>query len=159
MATIRILKLNNFMEIAALIIACVSLLFAVFTFVFYDRKLKKQDSILKDYELKNMHEKEEESKKAQVKANIIKSDKGKRNIKIFNAGKAVARNIRLDFDPPNDFSFINDKEKFPFEFMNPQDGTDYAFQLVMEYPRTIKIKLTWDDSFGKDREYEQILTL
>ena len=56
LATIRILKLNNFMGIAALIIACVSLLFAVFTFVFYDRKLKKQDSILKDYELKNKNE-------------------------------------------------------------------------------------------------------
>ena len=156
---VKILKSNNSMETAALIIACASLLFTAITFFIYDHRLKKQDRILKDYELKNILATEEDNKKAHIKANIIKGDKANRILKVFNSGKAKASNIRFEFVPENNSFMFYDKEKFPFEFLNPQEGTSCTFMIVKEYAATYKIRLTWDDSFGKDREYEQILTL
>lgn len=147
------------MEIAALIIAVASLLFTAITFFIYDHRLKNQDRILKDYEIKNIHEIEEENKKAHVKANIIKGEKANRILKIFNSGKATAYNIRFEFVPAPTSLMFYDREKFPFEFLNPQEGTESTFVMIKEYSRTMKILLTWDDSFGKDRKYEQILTL
>ncbi|MCT4083751.1 hypothetical protein HZP81_08325 [Elizabethkingia anophelis] len=157
--TVNTLSSSDKIAGISLFVSLLTFLFTIFTFFRYDRKQKNLDAKLKNYELQEIELKAISEKQAQVKANIIKGDRGKRTVKIFNSGKAIARNIRLEFEPQNDFSFLFDKEKFPFEFLNPQEGTDYSFQVVKEYPRQIRIILFWDDDFGNDRSYEQILTL
>lgn len=143
----------------SLFVSGLTFLFTIFTFFRYDRKQKNLDAKLKNYELKEIQQKEIDNKKASLKVNLVKGDRGKRTLKIFNIGKSTAKNIRLEFEPPNDFSHLYDEEKFPFEFLNPQDSTDYGFIVIGTYPPKIKVILTWDDDFARDRNYEQILTM
>lgn len=147
------------MEQFGIIIASISLLFTLFTFFFYEHRLKKLDIILKDYEVKTIAKKEEDDKKASIKANIINSGKGERIIKIYNDGKSNARNIRIEIMCDYSSTFISGKEKFPFDLLNPQENTEIRLRLTNASPDTIKIFLFWDDEFGKNRKHEQILTL
>ena len=48
------------MELASFIIACTAFAFSVFTFFFYDNKLKKQERKLNEYQLKKNEKKDVE---------------------------------------------------------------------------------------------------
>ncbi|MBQ4279448.1 MAG: hypothetical protein IJC16_05805 [Rikenellaceae bacterium] len=146
------------MELASFIIACTAFAFSVFTFLFYDNKLKKQERKLNEYQLKKNETEEVEFKKAQIRGNIVKGEKGRRTLKVFNAGKASATNIRLEFLCNTDGLF-GSKNPFPYELLNPQDSTEAIFHLTVGCPDTLKVKYTWDDEFQKNNEFTQVLTL
>ena len=147
------------MEQFGIIIASISLLFTLFTFFFYEYRLKKLDIILKDYEVKTIAKKEEDDKKAYIKANIVKSDKGERIIKIYNDGNSKASNVRIELMCDYSSTFISGTEKFPFALLNPKENTEIRLHLTNASPDTITIFLFWDDDFGNNRKHEQILTL
>ena len=146
------------MELASFIIACTAFAFSVFTFFFYDNKLKKQERKLNEYQLKKNETEEVEFKKAQIRGNIVKGEKGRRTLKVFNAGKASATNIRLEFLSNTDGLF-DSKNPFPYELLNPQDSTEAILHLIVGCPDTIKVKYTCDDDFQKNNEFTQVLTL
>jgi hypothetical protein len=146
------------MEIASLIISILTALFAVFTFFFYDRKLKEQDKKINEYQLKKLQEEETDNKKAQIRGNIIKGDRGKRTFKVYNSGKSAARNIRLEGLDDRGISIMN-KKLFPYELLNPQDFTELIMILFRDSPDTIKVKYIWDDDYQANNEFVQVLTL
>ncbi len=146
------------MEMWSFIISVVALLFSGFTFLFYDRKLKRQDAKINDYQLKQLEAAERDSKKAQIRGNIFKGPKGARIIKVYNCGHAVARNIRME-GLDIDGVYHRYQEIFPYELMNPQDCTELTLHLACGAPSTLKIKFIWDDESGKNKEFEQVLTL
>jgi hypothetical protein len=136
----------------------VAVFFSVFTFIFYDRKIKEQDKKINEYQLKKLQEEVVANKKAQIRGNIIKGDKGMRIFKIYNSGKSEARNVRLEgFEVEGIFMMINNL--FPYELMNPQDFTEINMALTCGYPSTIKIKYIWDDDYQTNNEFIQIFTL
>lgn len=146
------------METWSFVISVVALLFSGFTFLFYDRKLKRQDAKINEYQLKQLEAAEQESKKAQIRGNIYPKAKGGRTFKIYNAGQSKARNIRIE--GLDDAEVIhNGQGLFPYELMNPQDYTELALHLYIGSPSTLKVKYIWDDESGKDNEFEQVLTL
>lgn len=146
------------MEIISMVISCVSLLLGVFTFCFYDRKIKTQDAKINEYQIQRFEKEEEENKKAQVRANIIKGDKGSRILKIYNSGKSDAYNVRIDFLSGMK-GFLCIDNVFPYEKLMPKDGTSVNIQLYIDAPEKTKIKLLWDDDYQKNNENTQILTL
>jgi hypothetical protein len=146
------------MEVMGLIISILTALFAAFTFIFYDRKLKDQDKKINEYQLKKLQEEETDNKKAQIRGNIIKGEKGKKTFKIYNSGKSIARNIRvegLDFEG----GYIIGVEVFPYELLNPQDYTEVIVVVFGNGPNTIKMKYIWDDDYQVNNEFIQVLTL
>ena len=146
------------MEMWSFIISVIALLFSGFTFLFYDRKLKRQDAKINEYQLKQFEAAEQDRKKAQIRGNIIKGQKGARIMKIYNSGRASAHNIRIEGLDMDGIAIMN-KEIFPYELMNPQDYTELTFHLFYGCPATLRIKYIWDDESGKDNEFEQVLTL
>lgn len=131
----------------------------IYTYLKHDKKLKSQESRLNEYQLKKIGVEEIENKKALIKGNLLKGDKGKRTLKVFNSGKAIAHNIRFEVIEGEDgFLFVNN-EIFPFEFLNPQDGTEIIFHVHMDSPDKIKVKFFWDDSFKKDNEFIQVFSI
>lgn len=51
------------------------------------------------------------------------------------------------------------RDIFPYELMNPQDYTELTMHLTYGCPSTIKLKYIWDDEFGDNNEFEQVLTI
>ena len=60
-----------------LIISCLALGVSVFTYFKHDKKIKAQEQIINDYQINKIAKENEESKKASIRGNIIKGDRGK----------------------------------------------------------------------------------
>jgi len=146
------------MSIASFIISCVALLFAGFNFWFYDRKIKIQDVKINDYQIRKFELEDKEKKKALVKGNIVKEEKGKLILKVFNSGKANAYNVRLEFMSKMN-NIIYSDNIFPYQKLLPQDGTSITMQMCIGCADTIEVKFMWDDDSQKDNENTQVLTL
>ena len=146
------------MEVWGLIISILALLASAFTYFKHDKKLKEQERKINEYQLKQIEKEDLESKKAAIRGNIVKGLKGKRTLKVYNSGRAIARNIRIEgLDVEGLFHRAD--EVFPYELMNPQDYTEVNIMLFNNCAPTIKLKYIWDDESGKNNEFEQALTL
>ena len=146
------------MEIWSLIISVLALLFSAFTYFMHDKKLKVQERKINEYQLRLFEKEDIANQKAAIRGNIVKSLKGNRILKIFNSGRATARNIRID-GLDVDGLFHRADKLFPYELMNPQDYTEISIYPSLGFPYTIKLKYIWDDESGTNNEYEQALTL
>lgn len=144
--------------IAALVVSLGALIFSAYTYSKHDKKIKAQEQIINDYQINKIVKENEESKKASIRGNIIKGDRGKRTLKVYNCGKATARNIRVE-GLKCDGVIIMQDNLFPYELMTSLDYTEITMCLLMGYPTTIKLKYIWDDDFGQNNEFEQVLTL
>lgn len=144
--------------IAAFVVSLGALIFSAYTYSKHDKKIKAQEQIINDYQINKIAKENEESKKASIRGNIIKGDKGKRTLKVYNCGKATARDIRVEGLDIGSLAVMRN-DLFPYELMNPQDYTEVVIWVVKGNPSTIKLKYVWDDDFGQNNEFEQVLTL
>lgn len=144
--------------IAAFVVSLGALVFSAYTYSKHDKKIKAQEQIINDYQINKIAKENEESKKASIRGNIIKGDKGKRTLKVYNCGKATARDIRVEGLDIGSLAVMRN-DMFPYELMNPQDYTEVVIWVVKGSPSTIKLKYVWDDDFGQNNEFEQVLTL
>lgn len=124
----------------------------------HDKKLKEQERRINEYQLKQIEQENLESKKAAIRGNIVKGLKGGRTLKVYNSGRATARNIKVE-GLDVDGVFYLPQDLFPYELMNPQDYAELTLHLTCGCPSTIKLKYVWDDESGKDIEFEQLLIL
>ncbi|MEG1313849.1 MAG: hypothetical protein RSD40_05995 [Bacilli bacterium] len=136
-------------------ISVLSFLGAFIGYLIHDRKLKYQSKIINKYQIEKIQDEADNKKKAFIKGNIQKGDKGRRTLYIVNSGKAIARNIQIDI--PEDNYIIHNKELFPFEQLNPQDHIEINFTLYKGSPDSIKLKYVWDDNFKSDNINTQVL--
>ena len=145
------------MDIISIVLSAFAIVLTIIMYFKHDKRLKKQEEKLNAYQLKKIDEEESENKKALIKGNIVKGNKGSRVLKIFNSGKSVARNIRVEYLGDMEHIFSND-DHFPYELLNPQDGSE-IFLLLLEGASKLHVKFIWDDDFKKDNEFIQMLTL
>lgn len=146
------------MELYSLIISVLALIASIFTYLRHDKKLKEQERRINEYQLKQIEKEDLESKKAAIRGNIVKGLKGGRTLKVYNSGRATARNIRVEGLDVNGIFYMR-RDIFPYELMNPQDYTEVTIHLVACCPSTIKLKYIWDDEYGDNNEFEQVLTI
>lgn len=135
-----------------------SLLAIILTIVMYykhDKRLKEQEAKLNAYQIKKIEEEEFDNRKAQVRGNIIKGDKGRRDIRIYNTGKAPAKNIYITFLDKTDENMIIMKYPSPYEFLNIGDHFDIIVHLYIGSPDILKMKLIWEDDFSSQNEHLQ----
>ena len=144
--------------IAAFVVSLGALVFSAYTYSKHDKKIKAQEQIINDYQINKIAKENEEIKKASIRGNIIKGDRGKRTLKVYNCGKATARDIRVEGLDMGSFVVMRN-DLFPYELMNPQDYTEVIIWVVKGSPSTIKLKYIWNDDFGQNNEFEQVLTL
>jgi hypothetical protein len=144
--------------IAAFVVSLGALIFSAYTYSKHDKKIKAQEQIINDYQINKIKKEDEESRKANIKGNIYPGNKGKLILKVFNSGKAIARNIRVEGLDVDSLIVIG-KELLPYELMNPQDNTELTLWKTKDSPSTIRLRYIWDDDFGQNNEFEQVLTL
>ncbi len=144
------------MEYISLTLSILAIAGSAFTYFYHDRKIKNQEKKINDYQLKKFESEDIENKKAQIKGNII-TNNGHGILKIFNAGKSTARNIRLELlcEPKGIIGLKFD----PFEMLNPQESTEVRFGLAEGHVPRLKVKYIWNDNYKEDNEFTQILTI
>lgn len=146
------------MDIAALVISGVSLLFSIISFAVSIKSQNLQDKVnemelkLKKYELA---EKEKEQQKAPcIEARINHIAKDKYKIKIWNSGNATAKNVTASWKKESRILFF-DQEKMPFELLEPQKSFDLAISTYSGSPGKLCITTEWEDSDGQKHNKEQ----
>lgn len=145
------------------VVALLALGFSVYTFRKTHNLSQKQAELLEDQKRLNrmLVEKEEaeaiSAKSADVSARMVRELKGAK-VKVFNAGKAAARNVRLVTDESGaGFQLLN-REIFPLETLEPQQGVDLPAAIHMGSPAKMPITLIWDDGTGNNHEKVVYLT-
>jgi Tfp pilus assembly pilus retraction ATPase PilT len=109
-------------------------------------------------------EKEQQQNAAQmqadVSANFVKIGRNHHRLKVFNKGKAIATNVRVEFPNGNNTVYEDDlNEKFPMPTLEPFQGVEVLAMLCNESPSRMDVKLIWDDAFAKNREKELTLAI
>lgn len=136
------------MEIAALVISGISLILAVISFVVSVKSQNLQNKV-NDIELKlKKYELNEKEKQACVEARIIHEIKNNYKIKIWNSGNYIAKNVVASWETSNWIIFF-DKEKMPFEVLEPQKSFDLSIHTYEGAPRKLKITTEWEDEEGE----------
>ncbi len=147
------------MEIASFVIAVLALVFSCYTYFAHDKKLKEQEIQLNNYQLRALKQTEEEQHKAKIRGNIIPSrTRGNRILKIFNAGQAVAKNVKVEWLNPDDLVFVQ------WEFgligeISPQNGRSYNIALCEGHQDTMRLRYSWSDDNKKDNVFEEDVQL
>lgn len=120
--------------------------------VFYDCKLKKQQSVLNEYMIKRKQEEELAKKKANLL--IMMCNK---NIRIQNSGKCRAINIRACLQADN--LMFSDADKLSGVTLEEGEFVDINAIFASQIPSDgkLKVQVQWDDDFNKDNIKEKIL--
>ena len=96
---------------------------------------------------------DEESRRADLGASFVRMGPSKYRLKVFNRGRAVARNVRIEFVEGGDTFLPNDvKSKFPLEVLEPQQGVELLAAVHMQTRAKHTIKLIWDDDTSAENE-------
>ena len=99
---------------------------------------------------------EQDSKRADLSANLIKVGENHWRLKVFNRGKGTARNVRLVDLQGNDS--ILDKEdiqtKFPVRILEQDQRVEILAGIFSGDACRAHVKLLWDDDTGSDHEKE-----
>ena len=129
------MEISDWISLGSFIIAALALIYSWYT----GRKIHKLDLIIKKKEIEKRRTEEEESQKASIECNVIKTSKGEMNIlKIYNKGQA--------------------KAYLPYPILLPQQSFEVRYILFRRRPH-FTIKIEWDDDFKKGRNQTQIIDL
>ena len=69
----------------------------IFAYFKHDKKLKEQEAKLNELQIRQFEKEEAKEKMAEMKAAIIYGHKGSAKIRFVNAGKADAKNIKIEY--------------------------------------------------------------
>ena len=144
-------------SIASTVIALVALIVSVFSM----RKANKFGATADRLNTMLIEREEAEgvaSKKANLSANMIRTDRNNYRLKVFNRGKGTAHNVRLtDLTGNNSVLLLSEiEEKFPIPILEQHQSVELIVVVSSYSSLRCQIKLQWDDETGAD--YEKRLT-
>ena len=124
----------------------------IYTYIRHDKKLKSQEVILNDLQIKQLEKEAANEKKAEMKANILHNHNGTARIRFVNAGKVDAQNVRIEIlSSDKEMEGIYHHSSFgPYNVINPQSHREETMHLIDGYPDVICLKIIWDDKFQRD---------
>lgn len=127
-----------------------------------EEELAKENEVDNEYkrlQIEKMKAEADTRRKAIIRGNIIKGDKGAaRELKIFNAGHVTAHNVRVEWLNENKNVII--KSRFPeIGDLTPQNSRSYAIHLTIRHPETMDLRYTWDDDFAVGNTINESLQL
>ncbi len=101
-----------------------------------------------------------EGRKADVGASFVKLGTSKHRIKVFNKGKAAARNVRIEFPGGNEMVPGSEiRDKFPMEILEQHQAVELIAAVHMGTPRKQTVILRWEDEHSEANEKTVYLTL
>lgn len=123
----------------------------------HDKRIKKQEQLLNDFQIKQYRKAEEQEKQAKVECAIIHVDNGTRKVRFYNSGLADAYNVRVEILNSNNLDRIVLLGKWgPYDLITSRNGSrEEKIMLNNGYPDVLKLRIMWDDDFENDRSIIQ----
>jgi Na+-translocating ferredoxin:NAD+ oxidoreductase RnfG subunit len=144
------------MNVLAIVISSLALIFSAYTYFKHDKKIKQQSRLLNQYNLEKIEKEKEEEKKAKIEAFVVKEYKGTRTIKIYNKGKSIAKSVNVIIPKNDGYEVINNP--CPID-IKPQKGIEVMLILSTNYPDKIEIGFEWKDDFNEKNIDSQMIQL
>ena len=129
----------------------------LFMYYRHDKRIKKQEKLLNDFQIKQYKKAEEQEKQAKVECSIINVDKGTRKVRFYNSGLADAHNVRVEVLNSSNL----DRIVFfgiwgPYDLITSRNGSrEEKIMLYEGHPDVLKLRIMWDDDFENDRSIIQ----
>ena len=142
-------------SIISCVVAVASAVFALVKFVSYDKKLTSLDTAIKEYQLKNIKDEEELSKRAFVEANAYYHKQDLTIVKFYNKGKAIARNINFETLDDIRLQAPYAEQLLPYSVLNPQESFELKIR-TWSNKVVCQIKITWEDDCGKQERIQAL---
>lgn len=102
----------------------------------------------------------QQASRADLGANFVKLGCGNYRLRIFNKGKATARNVRVDFPEGCDVIIPSEvDEKFPLEALEQHQSVDLIVSAALGSRLKHAIQFLWSDDAGKENEKTVYATL
>lgn len=139
-----------------IVISVVAFGFSLYTYCKHDRKIKEQDELINRFTLEQFEKEKELEKRAIIQASVIKRDKGRREIKVYNKGKTIAKNVVVTF--PENPNLIMDEYPSPIDIL-PHHSIEIRTNIFYGSPRTTEIAFEWEDGVKLDNKGSQVLQL
>lgn len=101
----------------------------------------------------------QDSKRADVSANLISVGRNDWQLKVFNRGKGTARNVRLiDLQEGESILLRDDiQATFPVPILEQHQCAEIVTSITHDGPFGAHVRLLWDDETGSDHEEELTL--
>ena len=131
------------------IIAIVSLVVSVFTLLFFDIRIKKQEKILNEFKIKEYEAAEQEKKLAHLSMNKYWRDKDTLFLIIANDGPSDAYNISIKDLDKDSFLFQNTESTFPIKLIDAGDSVQIELNVYSDMPEKTRVQITWEDDSKK----------
>lgn len=143
-------------QIIPIVISSSALLLSLYTYFRHDAKIKNQSALINQFQLEKLKKETESEKKAIIEANVIIREKGKRIIKVYNKGKATAKNVAVTF--PGDPNVMIPDYPTSME-IRPQTSMEIYIHAHMGSPDTLQINFEWQDNFKSDNKDSQTIQI
>ncbi|WP_339904874.1 hypothetical protein [uncultured Cyclobacterium sp.] len=142
------------LQIIPIIVSTMALGFSLYTHFKYDAKIKKQNTLINQFQLDKFKKETDSEKRAIIEANVVKGEKGKRIVKVYNKGKAIAKNVVVTF-PGASNVFIMD---YPASIdIRSQNSIDIQINASKISPETLTINFEWEDDLSLNNKDSQII--
>ena len=158
-------NLISFMELfnewSGLVITTLSLMGGAFVFFRHDRKLKKQECLLNEYQIGKNQQEIDLQRQANVICQKSQLSGGYAIIRFINTGLVEARNIRIEIINKDSLKGVGFLQEWgPYEQIDSHNGVrEERLELHEGSPEELQILIVWDDDFGKNRGNSQTLQL
>lgn len=134
------------------VIAAVALLLSVYA-TWKTLGLNESQKRLNDFLLKQGESQELDARKADLGATFLNLGNNRHRLKIWNKGKAAARNVNITFPEGTDVLIESDiNAKFPLEVLEQHQSVELIAAPHMGTKQKQTIRLTWDDDFSSENE-------
>jgi hypothetical protein len=141
------------------IIAGMAFLLSVYATVVTVRFNNRQKALIESQDKLNRLLLEKESsgvigeKKADLGASFIRLGSSNHRLKIWNKGKARARNVRIEFPEGNEVIIESEiAAKFPLEALDTFQAVELIAAVAMGTKQKHPIRLIWEDDFSERNE-------
>lgn len=119
----------------------------------------RQKSLIESQEKLNLRliKREDAEAKDEQKANLgtsfLKLGSTQYRLKVWNKGKSVARNVRIEFPEGNDCILESEiSQKFPLEAIEPHDSVELIAGVYLDTKSKHVVKLIWSDDNSDHNE-------
>jgi hypothetical protein len=137
--------------------------YAIWTTLKFNRRqisLIESQQRLNEVLLKKGESEALDARKADLGASFIKLGSSNYRLKIWNKGKASARDVRIDFPEGNDVVPHSEIErKFPLESLEQYQSVELIAAVSMDTKSKHTIRLAWSDGYSDKNEKTVYVTL
>ena len=144
------------MEIFAIIISLLALVFTIVTYFCHEMKLKMQTEVLNSYQIEIYELQKKEKKQAFIETKLLKMNNGTRTIRIYNSGMSEARKVQVIIPEIDSIKILS--ELAPID-LKPNQSFDISIALTINYPNILELEFNWQDDFRKSNVETQAIQL